>query len=331
MKISDRRIAHLWVIMPMVFLPLMGWAAQEATPTPVVPRWVEFQGALRDVEGKPRPGVFSLTFALYSQPEGGDPVWVETQAVSVGADGKYRVLLGSATNGGVPAEALIPTSNSTSSNLAEGRWLGIQVEQEEEQTPRVMLVSVPFALKAADSEKLGGRSASDFVLVDRFKPVGVTQLGPASSAAGGAAGPTANNKPYQQTPAVNNIVVVPSAPRAEATSMSGTAMQFTYTFFDATTDLPAVTVPGIYVDLAYAFTIQKVYCQINGGSATINLTKNGSNILSSGLACTTSGTSSTSFNSGLSSVAVGDQIGHVTASAGTGLRRLNVVIQYTVN
>jgi hypothetical protein len=330
MKIFEHRIAHVWVMM-MMALPLVGWAAEEARPTPVVPRLVEFQGALRDAEGKPRPGVFSLTFALYPQPEGGDAVWVETQAVRVNADGRYRVLLGSATNGGVPAEALIPTGNSASSNLAEGRWLGIQVEQEEEQTPRVMLVSVPFALKAADSERLGGRSASDFVLADRLMPMGTAQLGLASSAAGGAAGTTVNSKTNQQTPALSNIVMVPRAVKADATSMSGTIMQFTYTFFDANTDLPVVTVPGIYVDLAYAFTIQQVYCQINGGSATINLTKNGSNILSSGLACTTSGASSSSFNSGQSSIAVGDQIGHVTANAGTGLRCLNVVVEYAVN
>jgi hypothetical protein len=328
MKISGR-IAYLCVVTVMVFLPLVTRAAEEVPPTPVVPRLVDFQGTLKDAEGKPRPGVFSLTFALYSQPEGGGAVWLETQAVKVGADGRYRVHLGSATNGGVPEEALMPTSNSASSNLAEGRWLGIQVEQEEEQTPRVMLVSVPFALKAADSEKLGGRSASDFVLVDRLKPVGGAQLGLGSAAADGAAGPSVNNKADQQTPTVNNIVAVPTAPKT--TSMSGTSMEFTYTFFDANTDLPVVTVPGIYVDLAYAFTIKKVYCQINGGSATINLTNNGSNILSSGLACTTSGASSSSFKSGLSSIAVGNQIGHVTTSAGAGLRRLNVVIQYTVN
>jgi hypothetical protein len=211
--------------------------------------------------------------------------------------------------------------------------LGIQVEEEEEQTPRVALVSVPFALKAADSEKLGGRSASDFVLVDQLrKVVAPTPVGLPATAGGAAGGATVNSKANPPTTTTNSITAVPATSKANATTpASGTTMQFTYTFFDANTDLPVVTVPGIYVDLAYAFTIQKVYCQINGGSATINLTKNGSNILSSGLACTTSGASSSSFNSGQSSIAVGNQIGHVTTSAGAGLRCLNVVIEYTLN
>jgi hypothetical protein len=331
MKMSNSRVAHLLVMMVLAFLPLAARAGQDVLPAPVVPRLVEFRGALKDAEGKPRPGLFSLTFALYSQGEGGEPIWAETQAVRVGADGGYGVLLGSATNGGVPAEALISTSNSASSNLAEGRWLGIQVEQEEEQTPRVVLVSVPFALKSADSERLGGKSASDFVRVDQLsKVVPPIPVSLGSTASGAAAGAAANNKVNGPAGTSTNVVAVPAVTKS-TTPASGTTMQFTYTFFDSNTDLPAVTVPGIYVDLAYAFTIQKVYCQINGGSATINLTNNGSNILSSGLACTTSGATSSSFNSGRSSIAAGNQIGHVTTSAGAGLRCLNVVIEYTVN
>ena len=97
----------------------------------MVPRLVEFRDILRDAEGKPRPGVFSVTFALYSQPEGENPGWAETRAVKVRVEGGYRLLLGSATNGGMPAEATIPPSNSASSNLEEGCGLGIQAGKEE--------------------------------------------------------------------------------------------------------------------------------------------------------------------------------------------------------
>lgn len=37
----------------------------------------------------------------------------------------------------------------------EARWLGIQVEAQSEQ-PRVLRLSVRYALKAADAEKVGG-------------------------------------------------------------------------------------------------------------------------------------------------------------------------------
>jgi hypothetical protein len=45
----------------------------------------------------------------------------------------------------------------------EARWLGIQPEREPE-LPRVLLVSAPYALKAADADTLGGLPASAFVL-----------------------------------------------------------------------------------------------------------------------------------------------------------------------
>src|SRR5713226_581774 len=47
----------------------------------------------------------------------------------------------------------------------EPRWLGVRVQLPGEvEQPRVLLVSVPYALKAADAETLGGKPASAFVL-----------------------------------------------------------------------------------------------------------------------------------------------------------------------
>ncbi len=53
----------------------------------------------------------------------------------------------------------------------EARWLGIQVQGEPEQA-RVLLVSVPYALKAADAERLGGKPLSAFVLSDASEAAG---------------------------------------------------------------------------------------------------------------------------------------------------------------
>ena len=53
----------------------------------------------------------------------------------------------------------------------EARWLEVQVAGEAPQ-PRVLLVSVPYALKAADAATLGGLPPSAFALA-----------GPASEAA----------------------------------------------------------------------------------------------------------------------------------------------------
>ena len=47
----------------------------------------------------------------------------------------------------------------------EARWLGVQVAGQEEQ-PRVVLAAVPYSLKAADAETIGGLPASAFVLAN---------------------------------------------------------------------------------------------------------------------------------------------------------------------
>ena len=71
------------------------------------------------------------------------------------AAGRFAALLGATTSAGVPVELFAS---------GESRWLGVQanVPGEREQ-PRVLLVSVPYALKAADAETLGGLPAAAFV------------------------------------------------------------------------------------------------------------------------------------------------------------------------
>jgi hypothetical protein len=108
--------------------------------------------------------------------------------------------------------------------------------------------------------------------------------------------------------------------------------QFTYTFFDPNNLLTtALQVPSIYVNRAAAFHIVEVYCEIDAGSMTINLQNAGANLLSSDLACSTSGATGSSFVSGKDAVASGVKIGHVTVSASGSVHRVNVVVKYTVD
>lgn len=112
--------------------------------------------------------------------------------------------------------------------------------------------------------------------------------------------------------------------------------EFTYTFFDANNLLTtSLQVPSIYVNRAAAFHIVEVYCEIDGGNASINLQKNDgstrTNILSSNLACSPSGATATSFVSGTDAIGVTQKVDHVTASASGTLHRINVVVKYTVD
>ena len=118
-----------------------------------VPRLIQFNGTLKDATTHPVSGVASVTFAIYSEQDGGSPLWSETQNVLADALGHYNVLLGSATATGVPADLF---------GTGQSRWLGVTIARQEEM-PRALMASVPYAMKAGDADTLGGLPASAYV------------------------------------------------------------------------------------------------------------------------------------------------------------------------
>jgi hypothetical protein len=116
-----------------------------------VPRLIKFTGAVKDLTGKVPTGVVALTFSLYELPEGGSPLWVETQSLTLDALGHYTALLGANSPEGLPLDLF------TSSKAL---WLGVQPQLPgEAEQPRVLLVAVPYALKSSDADTLGGLPA----------------------------------------------------------------------------------------------------------------------------------------------------------------------------
>jgi trimeric autotransporter adhesin len=128
-------------------------SANSSQSSAVVPRLVNFSGKAVD-GGKVITGVAGATFAIYSEESGGSPLWLETQNVTADAKGNYTVQLGATSAEGLPLDLF---------TSGEARWLGVRVNNNEEQ-PRVLLLSVPYALKAADAETVGGLPPSAFVL-----------------------------------------------------------------------------------------------------------------------------------------------------------------------
>lgn len=118
-----------------------------------VPRFIRFAGMATVENGKPLSGSVNLAFSIYTGQEDGVPLWSEVQTLTAN-NGRYSVLLGSSSASGLPTEIF---------SSSEARWLGVRVNGTTEQ-PRVMLVSVPYALKAADADTLGGKPLSAFVL-----------------------------------------------------------------------------------------------------------------------------------------------------------------------
>jgi len=126
-----------------------------AAPTPsTAPPFIRFGGAIKDSVGNPVVGQVNVTFSLYSDQVGGEPLWQETQVLTLDGDGRYAVFLGSTQPNGLPVELF--TSGTA-------RWIGVRAEGQAELA-RILLVSAPYALKAADADSLGGLPASAFLL-----------------------------------------------------------------------------------------------------------------------------------------------------------------------
>jgi hypothetical protein len=150
-----KRLALLLTV--AVFCLSSGLAQEPSTShTVAIPHLVRFSGAIKDVSGQALTGTLGVTFALYRDQDGGSPSWLETQNVAVDNSGRYTVSLGATRADGLPLELFAS---------GEARWLGVQPDGQAEQ-PRVLLFSVPYALKAADSETVGGLPASAFVLAN---------------------------------------------------------------------------------------------------------------------------------------------------------------------
>lgn len=135
-------------------------AAYQQTPASTqVPRLIKFSGVAKDDSGKPITGVVGIQFSLYRDQQAGAPLWMETQNIQADAAGYYTALVGAASADGVPLELF---------SSGEAHWLGIQIQGQSERS-RVLLVSVPYALKAHEAETLSGRNVSDFVLANDTK------------------------------------------------------------------------------------------------------------------------------------------------------------------
>jgi trimeric autotransporter adhesin len=132
-------------------------AVEPQTADGNVPRIIRFSGIAQDETHNPTTGVVGITFSLYKDQQGGSPLWLETQNVQADANGHYTALLGSASAEGMPLELF---------SSGEAHWLGVQIQGLPEHA-RVLLVSVPYALKAYEAETLSGRSISDFVLLNK--------------------------------------------------------------------------------------------------------------------------------------------------------------------
>jgi hypothetical protein len=170
-----------------------------------VPLLIRYSGTALGDDGKPRSGAASITFLIFKEEQGGEPLWTETQSVAIDAAGRYQVQLGAGSPSGLPAVTFAS---------GEGRWLEVEIPGQPAQ-PRVLLASVPFAMKAAEADTLGGLSAQSFVTQAQLAETArdlATQASPLiTPAATPSGGGTTNQIPlWTSATALGNSVIAQS-------------------------------------------------------------------------------------------------------------------------
>jgi hypothetical protein len=179
-------------LLSAVVLGLMSPALSRAqspssTQSVVVPRLMTVSGVFQPADGQPPRAVETVTLSIYADATGGAPLWQETQTVSVEANGRYALLLGATRADGIPADVL----------AAGAEWLGLRFDRSgEREGPRARLTSVPYALRSADADTLGGRPASAYLLA----PPSSSPTGSGGSHTAAASGPSSTAAPTPGAP-----------------------------------------------------------------------------------------------------------------------------------
>jgi len=116
-----------------------------------IPRTLSYQGVLTDNAGKPRPdGSYTFTFRFYTSPTGGTAIWSESKSLPV-KNGLFSTVLGEQTPFGAAVK------------FDKQYWLGIQVGNEPELSPRIALTSVGYSLSSlrADTAMVAMATSAD--------------------------------------------------------------------------------------------------------------------------------------------------------------------------
>ncbi|MCB9216806.1 MAG: tail fiber domain-containing protein [Candidatus Kapaibacterium sp.] len=146
MREAGKAIGTLGFLLPLFLLTLHLESRGQN-----IPEQFSYQGILVDKDGIVYPdGNYQLTFRLYEQPVGGTPLWEETFQVIL-SQGVFDAILGET----------LPFDISFDRKY----WFGITLAGEVEMSPRLPLLSVPYALSALTAQRAENISPSATGLV----------------------------------------------------------------------------------------------------------------------------------------------------------------------
>lgn len=111
-----------------------------------IPETISYQGHLVGTDGRSASdGIYQVEIFLYAEPQGGSPLWSETQRAYL-SDGVFSLSLGSINPLTLPFD--------------RPYWLGFSVAGDVEMSPRTELASSPYAFRSAVAETLEGGAVS---------------------------------------------------------------------------------------------------------------------------------------------------------------------------
>ena len=108
-----------------------------------VPYRIDYQGVLLS-DGEPVTSTVTATFAIYGTATGGTSLWSEPRSVTPDSKGVFSIVLGEVTD---ITEAVFSSAD---------RWLGVQIGGEPELSPRMQLVTAPYAFRISTVDGASG-------------------------------------------------------------------------------------------------------------------------------------------------------------------------------
>ncbi len=140
MSMKSRILLGCWLVAGLVAV-----SAVSAS----VPKTLNFQGVLTDSDGRAASGEKSVVFRFYAAETGGSSLLTLSETVTVDSNGLYSADL-----------------DVSSLDFDAQYWLGVEVEEDGEMTPRYKLSGsgyAMYAVRAQDADLLGGESPSYYL------------------------------------------------------------------------------------------------------------------------------------------------------------------------
>ena len=161
-----------------------GKAALALFPYPTTPSVAAvdgfvYQGALKNVSGAPLTGRQTVQFRLYDAATGGTPLWGRSCAVQLNEKGLFNAELSDKAGDEIEGVNAINLASILARNSASTLYVGVTVAGGDgEIAPRQRVLSVPYAVFAADS----GNASGNFAVAGKLDAAGLAVSGQADIA-----------------------------------------------------------------------------------------------------------------------------------------------------